>query len=93
MYLFVEVIFYSGHRKHLPVNGYRPDAVFNDSGDYWGITFIELPVEKFDIPTPAIMKFTFQDCHYQEVMPNQSFEIMEGAKEVGVGKIISIEND
>ena len=61
MYLFVEVIFYSGHRKHLPVKGYRPDAVFNDARDYWGITFIELS--------------------------------MEGAKQVGVGKIISLEYD
>lgn len=77
MYLFVEVIFYSGQWKHLPVKGYRLDAVFNKSRDYWGITFIELPVEKFDVPTPAIMKFSFQDCHYQEVMPNQLFEIME----------------
>lgn len=93
MYLFVEVIFYSGQRKHLSVKGYRPDAVFNKSRDYWGITFTELPVEKFDVPTPAIMKFSFQDCHYQEVMPNQLFEIMEGAIQVGVGKVISIEYD
>ncbi len=93
MYLSVEVIFYSGHRKHLPVKGYRPDAVFNKSRDYWGITFIELPVEKFDVSTPAIIKFTFHDSHYQEVAPNQLFKIMEGANQVGVGKIISIEYD
>lgn len=92
MYLFVEVIFYSGKRKHLPAKGYRPDAVFNRSRDYWGISFIELSVEKFDVPTPAIMKFSFQD-HYQEVAPNQLFEIMEGAKQVGEGKIISVEYD
>ena len=92
MYLFTEVIFYSEQRKYLPTNGYRPDAVFNDTGDYWGITFINLPIDKFDVPTPADIKFSFQDCHYQEVVPGQSFAIMEGAHQVGEGKIISIEN-
>lgn len=93
MYLFTEVIFYSGQRKCLPTNGYRPDAVFNRAKDYWGITFLELAVEKFDVPAPAIIKFTFQNSHYQEVMRGQSFAIMEGGKQVGEGKIISIEKD
>ena len=31
MYLFTEVIFYSGQRKYLPKNGYRPDAIFNET--------------------------------------------------------------
>lgn len=43
MYLFAEVIFFSGQRKHLPGNGYRPDAIFNESKEYWGITFSDLP--------------------------------------------------
>ena len=42
MYLFMEVIFYSGQRKYLPTNGYCPDAIFNETKDYWGITFVEL---------------------------------------------------
>ena len=91
MYLFAEVIFYSGRRKHLPRNGYRSDAIFNESRDYWGITFTELPIEKFDISTPAIIKFSFQDCHYEDVIPGQSFSIMEGSHQVGEGKILSIE--
>lgn len=91
MYLFTEVIFYSGQRKDLPANGYRPDAIFNESQDYWGIIFIDLPVEKFDVSTPAAIKFSFQDLHYQEVLPGQSFVIMEGVQQVGEGKIISIE--
>ncbi len=91
MYLFAEVIFYSEQKNNLPTNGYRPDAVFNDTGDYWGITFINLPFDKFDVPTPADIKFSFQDCHYKEVVPGQSFTIMEGANQVGEGKIISIE--
>ena len=91
MYLFVEVIFYSGQRTSLPKEGYRPDAVFNQVGDYWGITFIELPIEKFDNPTPAIIKFTFQNCHYKEISLGQSFIIMEGRQQVGEGKIISID--
>lgn len=91
MYLFVEVTFYSKQREYLPANGYRPDAVFNKSKDYWGITFVDLPIEKFDVPTPAILKFSFQDCHYQEVALGQSFKIMEGARQVGEGRIISIE--
>ena len=41
MYLFVEVIFHAGQRRNLPKTGYRPDAIFNKLGDYWGITFTE----------------------------------------------------
>lgn len=89
--VFVEVIFYTGQRKTLPETGYRPDAVFGKSGDYWGITFIELQADKFDFPTPAIVKFTFEDCHYEEVCVGQKFLIMEGANQVGEGKIISID--
>jgi len=91
MYLFTEVVFYSGQRIYLPTNGYRPDAVFGTMKDYWGITFVELPVEKFDVPVPAIIKFSFQDSHYQDVTPGQSFAIMEGFHQVGEGEIISIE--
>lgn len=91
MYLYAEVIFYSGQRKHLPVSGYRPDAVFQGNQDYWGITFLDLPAERFDVATPAMIKFSFQDSHYQEVVPGQSFTIMEGARQVGEGKIVSIE--
>lgn len=91
MYLLAEVVFFSGQRRYLPARGYRPDAVFHASGDYWGITFVELSIEKFDLSTPAIIKFSFQDCHYQEVSPGQSFAIMEGARQVGEGKIIAIE--
>ena len=92
MYLFAEVIFYSRERNHLPQNGYRPDAIFNETKAYWGITFIELPIEKFDVPTPAAIKFSFQD-HFEEVIPGQPFAIMEGNHQVGEGKIISIEKE
>jgi len=91
MYLFTEVIFYSGQRNHLPTNGYRPDAIFNTTKDYWGITFVELAAEKFNVPMLAIIKFSFQDSHYQDVSQGESFAIMEGFKQVGEGKIISIE--
>lgn len=91
MYLFAEVIFYSGKRKYLPTKGYRSDAVFNETQNYWGITFVELLAEKFDVPVLAIIKFTFQNSHYQDVMQGQSFAIMEGSNQVGEGKIISVE--
>lgn len=91
MYLFVEVTFFSAQRKYLPADGYRPDAIFNESEDYWGITFIALPIEQFDVPTQAFLKFSFEECHYQEVVSGQSFKIMEGSCQVGEGKIISIE--
>lgn len=93
IYLFAEVIFYSEQRKHFPTNGYRSDAIFNKSNDYWGITFIDLPIEKFNAPTLTIIKFSFQDCHYQEVMAGQSFLIMEVPHQVGEGQIISIEKN
>ena len=91
MYLIAEVIFYSGQRKQLPADGYRPDAVFSGLNEYRGITFTELPIEGFDAPTPAAIKFSFQDAHYQEVVPGQVFKIMEGLHQVGEGRIISIE--
>lgn len=83
MYLIAEVIFYAGQRKQLPADGYRPDAVFNGLNEYRGITFTELPIEGFDAPTPAAIKFSFQDAHYQEVVPGQVFKIMEGLHQVG----------
>lgn len=92
MRLFVEVIFYSGQRTRLPAGGYRPDAVFSGSGEYWGISFLEPPVEEFDTPTPAVIQFTFQERHYGEVTPGQSFAIMEGPHKVGEGMVISVEN-
>lgn len=91
IFIFEEVTFYSGQRKHLPINEYRSDAIFNELKDYWGIIFTELLIEKFDVPTPAAIKFSFQDCHYQEVVLEQKFLIMEGSRQVGEGKIISIE--
>ena len=39
MYLLAEVFFYAGQRSSLPQVGYRPDAVFDNAGNYWGITF------------------------------------------------------
>ena len=58
------------------------------SGDYWGVIFTEMQVDKFDVPALAIMKFTFDDCHYREVCVGQKFSIMEGGHQVGEGKII-----
>lgn len=92
MYLVVEVVFYSDRRKQLPKTGYRPDATFNKNKDYWGITFIELPLTGFDILTLAHIQFTFQESHYQEVEPGQKFQIMEGPHQVGEGRIIGIED-
>ena len=62
-----------------------------DWSAYWGINFINLPVKEFDVPVLAILRFSFQECHYKEVVPGQSFDIMEGADKVGEGKITSIE--
>lgn len=93
MQLFVEVVFYSNQRKYLPVSGYRPDAIFNKLNDYWGIVFEELSPERFDEPTPAIMRFSLNDEHYCEVMQGQRFQIMEGSRQVGAGIIIAIDND
>ena len=92
MYLFAEVVFYSGMRQHLPADGYRPDALFEGESGYWGITFIQLPVAgAFDLPAPAAVRFSFDERHYDEVAPGQRFSVMEGARKVGEGRIISIE--
>lgn len=90
MSFLAEIVFYSGQRKSLPANGYRPDAIFSGSEDYWGITFIDLNANQFDTPIPAIIEFTFQDNHYQEIVQGQSFKIMEGPHQVGEGKVLSI---
>lgn len=93
MHLLAEVIFYSAQRKHLPKNGYRPDATFYENKEYWGITFMDLPITDFDSPTPATVKFSFDEKHYEEVEPGQKFQIMEGARQVGEGVIISMEKE
>ena len=85
-----EVVFYAGQRKLLPQIGYRPDAVFDGSDDYWGITFIDLKADRFDTPFLAAIEFTFQAGHYQEIAADQTFKIMEGARQVGKGKVVSV---
>lgn len=90
MSFLAEIVFYSGQRKALPSNGYRPDAIFSGLEDYWGITFIDLNANQFDTPISAIIEFTFQNNHYQEIVQGQSFKIMEGPHQVGEGKVLSI---
>ena len=48
--LLSEVFFYSKKRKHLPVVGYRPDALFEGQNpdEYWGITFTDCFISEFD---------------------------------------------
>lgn len=88
MYLLAEVFFYAGQRSSLPQVGYRPDAVFDNAGNYWGITFVELQAERFDVPIPAIIKFTFEEYHYSEVSVGATFSIMEGGHKVGLEKLL-----
>lgn len=90
-YIKVLVYFHSGKRKTLPSVGYRPDAVFDK--DYWGITFIELNVENFNVLSNATIAFTFVEEHYDEVYIGQEFSIREGAHEVGKGTILEIVKD
>lgn len=91
MFFIAEVTFFSHKREHLPLNGYRPHAVFDIRKEYWGIKFIELSVIGFDIPTQCFIQFTFQDSLYDEIELNQTFRIMEGPHCVGEGRVLSIE--
>lgn len=91
MCFLAEVVFYLGRRKQIPTNGYRPDAVFGGSDDYWGITFIDISIGEFDTPIRAAIEFTFQKSHYQEIYTGQTFMIMEGQTQVGEGKVVSLE--
>lgn len=93
MSFLAEVVFYAGQRRCLPANGYRPDAIFNEHQDHWGITFTELTAKQFNIPILATIEFTFQDRHYQEIAPDQTFRIMEGPHQVGEGKVLFIGKD
>lgn len=52
------------------------------------ITFVELQADRFDVPIPANIKFTFEEYHYSEVSVGATFSIMEGGHKVGTGKII-----
>lgn len=36
----MEVILYSGQRNYLPTTGYRPNAIFNETKEYWEITIV-----------------------------------------------------
>ena len=85
-----EVVFYAGQRKLLPQTGYRPDAVFSGA-DYWGITFVDLKAERFDTPILSAIEFTFQNDHYREIAVGQTFKIMEGARQVGEGQVVSVD--
>ena len=93
--LLSEVFFYSKKRKHLPVVGYRPDALFEGQNpdEYWCITFTDCFISEFDTWSTAKIKFTFQNSHYDQVREGQMFQIMEGRNAVGVGKVIRVVND
>lgn len=91
MSFLAEVVFYAGQRRCLPGKGYRPDAIFNGFQDYWGITFTDLTAKQFNIPVLAAIEFTYQERHYQEIVPDQSFRIMEGPRQVGEGKVLFVE--
>ena len=94
IYLIVDVIFYSGKRNTLPVRKYRPDIIVDGMEDsYWGITFTDIDLSDFDVACIAEIKFTFQPKHYAEVSIGQTFKIMEGANQVGEGKILFIETE
>lgn len=87
-----EVFFYSSKRLHLPVIGYRPDALFEGQNpdEYWGITFIDCSISEFETWSTAKIQFTFQDSHYDQVRKGQMFQIMEGREAVGLGKVIRV---
>lgn len=93
MQLFVEVIFYSNQRDSLPTCGYRPDAIFNKSNEYWGIVFTDLLLEKFDEPSLATIQFSFNQAHYYGLIQGQTFQIMEDPHQVGEGTIITDDNN
>ena len=94
MHLMTEIRFHSGQRKNLPLRGYRPDIIVNNGqNEYWGLSFTEFEANDFDSSTYAEAKFTFQEAHYREVYVGQSFRIMEGAREVGSGIILAIEQE
>ena len=93
--LSVEVTFFSGQRTNLPSAGYRPDAVFegHDDSDQWGIFFRDLNADAFDKPVPATVKFSLQTCHFHQVRVGQRFEMREGPKVVGKGRIVGFTID
>ena len=86
------MIFYRGKRSTLPTCKYRPDIIVDGIEDsYWGITFTDIDLSNFDVSCIAEIKFTFQEKHYDEVSTGQTFKIMEGANQVGEGKILFVE--
>ena len=93
--LSVEVTFFSGGRTKLPSSGYRPDAVFegHDESDQWGIFLSNLNADAFDKPVPAIMNFSLQTYHYHQVRAGQRFEMREGPKVTGEGRIVEFSID
>ncbi len=93
--LSVEVTFFSGGRTKLPSSGYRPDAVFegHDESDQWGIFLSNLNADSFDKPVPAIMNFSLQTYHYHQVRIGQRFEMREGPKVTGEGRIVEFSID
>lgn len=77
----------------MPSSGYRPDAIFNNSNEYWGIVFTNLLLAKFDESTLATIQFSFKPSHYYELTQGQTFQIMESPHQVGEGTIIAIDNN
>ena len=93
----VSVIFFSpdegGRKESIYLNDYRPHFRIIDGSEYLGVQFIEAP-DKVITPDEKVdtkvLLLYFPDVSYNKLRQNTEFEILEGAKVVGKGKVISL---
>lgn len=87
----VEIKFYSDDKRYLPSFNYRPHFVINGSDYYMGVSFTEfLEAPAFDRNINAKVKFIYDRIDYSSLIVGMQFEVREGAKTVGIGKVIEL---
>lgn len=86
----------AGGRQGPPwLNGYRysPHFRVTNSSEFLGIEFVSGPDQvEFNVQYHAIARFLYEpNVSYEALIEGTEFEILEGPKVVGKGKIISRE--
>jgi translation elongation factor EF-Tu-like GTPase len=97
-WIIAEVKFFSaeegGRKQPLILSiGYMPHFRIVGDSEYLGVKFIEAP-EGIVITQEAInikvQLIYYPDVSYQKLVSGESFEIMEGPRVVGKGKVIQV---
>ena len=93
-YIVAEIVLFSekeGGRHCMPTgSGYSPHFLLEGSSEYLGVRFIDVPKDvKPNFAFNLIVELLYPDTvNYEGLTRDISFEIREGPKTIGTGKVV-----